>query len=134
MDYWHTSYQPLRKIIVNCIDRLLSEKRQVYAENIPVNTEITLRRNGKSLFVNLIIPSISRPGMKQTGATFYSDEPVPQRGISLLLRLPPRTRCKRAEQLGQSLKLSSKKRDDYAKVSLTPFTTHTVVRFDISAK
>lgn len=134
MDYWHTSYQPLRKVIVGCVENLLSGKKQVYAENVAVNTEITIRKNGKSFFVNLIIPSISRPGMKQTGATFYSDEPVLQRGITLMLRLPAKAKCKSANQLGQALKVSSKKRDGYAAVSLKPFATHTVVRFDISKK
>ena len=131
-DYWKTSYQPLKTIVAYCLDELLAGKRQVFVENLPVDAEVTIRNGGKSTFVHLVIPSISRPGMDALGCTFNIDEPIMIHDVRMRLRLPRGKKCTRAAQLNKKLRTITKK--GYTELKLSPFTTHTVIKFDFAPK
>jgi len=129
-DYYHTSYPPIRDVIVTCLDRLLEGRRQVEVANLPVGTEVTVRRAADAMFVHLVVPCVSRPGVGAKGATFYTGEPVDIHDVKVSLRLDGPA-CASVSQLGEQLKLDAKSRKGYASVSLQPFRLHTVVRFEL---
>ncbi len=129
-DYWHTSYSALRKMIVACLDTLLDGRRQVYAEGLPAIAEVALRTNDEAVFVHVIAPSVSRPGTREAGETFFMDAAVGIHDVRIGLRVPEGRACTAADQLGHALTMTPDERDGYVRVELAPFRTHTAVRFD----
>lgn len=129
--YWHTSYSPLRMIIMACVDRLLDGRRQVYVEGLPAIAEVALRTSGEAVFVHVVVPSVSRPGIREGGETFFMDEAVSIHDVTIALRLPEGRACTVADQLGHALAVTPDERDGYVRVILAPFQTHTAVRFDL---
>ena len=133
-DYWHTSYTPLRQIIMTCVDALLDGRRQVFVENLPQTAEVTVRRRDDAFFAHVIVPPLSRPGVADEELTFALDEPVALHNVAVELRLPENEACKAISQLGDALPVEQGTRRGYARAILKPFQTHTVVRFDLAAR
>ncbi len=129
-DYWNTSYVPLRKIILACLNELLDRRRQIYATNLPATCEVTLRKRDNSLFVHLIDANICRP-VGSTRVTFYIDEPTEIHKAKLSVRLPAGKKCTAASQLGKKLTVEPGPQKGYVSVTLKPFATHTIVKLDM---
>ena len=131
-DYWHTSYSPLRRIVLSCLDHALKDRRQIYSEGLSANAEVTLRIQGQALFAHVVVPGLSRPGLSATGETFFMDDAIDLHGVRLALRIPEGRTCEQANQLGEALEVQSGSRDGYVQIALRPFRVHTVVRFKLA--
>jgi hypothetical protein len=133
-DYWHTCYTPLRQIVMECLDVLLDGQRQLFAENLPQTAEVTVRRRNEALFVHVVVPPLSRPGVADEEPSFALDEPTMLHGVAVEVRLPEGKACKAINQLGQAIHIEQSTRSGYARAVLKPFQTHTVVCVDLGAR
>jgi hypothetical protein len=106
----------------------------VYAYDLPLNAEVTLRKSGGAIFVHVVIPALSRPGICAEGTSFYIDESTVITGVKLALRLPENVSCEGASQLGNPLEIAIDENWRCISVKLEPFKTYAVVRFDLIGK